>query len=230
MHSLPIRIMRNHALLIVSLVLMAPFSRADSRSPEEAVEQLVHSLHGVSGMASKELRDTWEEMKRDPKPYLPALKARITVQRIEAAKDQEQLRGIMNAVAYLVALGGDEGRNLLVARLRELHSKRDVLFAELKKQGRREGESFEAQVMLLNRFLTVERTILHGFSEAGDPRLRDTLLPRLDHDEDMRDSYIEYFEATARKDPVVRARLEKMLEAPVSPVTQRNLKRFFEER
>src|SRR5690349_14058254 len=101
MHSLPIRIMRNHVLVIVSLVLLALFSRADARTPEEAVQRLIRSTHGVSEMASKELRATWEEMKRNPRPYLPALRAQSAVQRIEAAKDMEQLRIIQNAVKYL---------------------------------------------------------------------------------------------------------------------------------
>ncbi|MFY0566951.1 hypothetical protein ACN28E_24360 [Archangium lansingense] len=230
--------MRNHVIAIVSLVLMAPFSRADSCSPEEAVKLLIHSPHGVSGLASKELRDTWEEMKRNPKPYLPALKAQITMQRIEATTDNEQLRGILNAINYLVLLGGDEGRNMLVARLKELQQKRDVLSPELKARGRRlsssttppsEWESFKANVKGLKRLLSVESTILDGFAQAGDLRLRDTVLPRLDDDKDMRDRYIEYFEATGRKDPVVRARLKKMLEAPASPSTRQSLKHFFEE-
>ncbi|MFY0530544.1 hypothetical protein ACN28I_47715 [Archangium gephyra] len=158
------------------------------------------------------------------------------MQRTEAATDKEQLRGILNAVKYLVLLGGDEGRNMLVARLKELQQKRDVLSPELKERSRRlsstappgEQESFEAGVMRLNRLLSVENTILDAFADAGDLRLRDTVLMRLGDDEDMRDRYIEYFKATGRQDPVVRACLEKMLEAPASPATRRSLKHFFE--
>ncbi len=93
-----------------------------------------------------------------------------------------------------------------------------------------EEAPFRALVKRWGRLSQVERDILRGFSEAGDPSLRDTVLPRLEHDADMRDSYIEYFSATGREDPLVRARLKKMREKPSTPQTEDNLRRFFEEK
>lgn len=79
---------------------------------------------------------------------------------------------LLSVLLSFLFLGGDEERDMLVVRLKELHQKRDVLSVEVKERGRRlssatppsERESFEARVMLLNRFLIVENTVLDGFT------------------------------------------------------------------
>ncbi|KFA94713.1 hypothetical protein Q664_01415 [Archangium violaceum Cb vi76] len=177
-------------------------------------------------------------MRRNPKPYLPFLKARLSLERLEAAKDVEQFRGILNSAHILILLGGDDEREFLVTQLKHLHQKRDELSTQVKKRAPKSGASlspseeasFKELVRHRGRVTQLENAILRGFAEVGDSRLRDTVLPRLDYDTDMRDRYIEYFEVTGRKDPVVRARLKKLLEAPGSPVTEQHLRRFFEEK
>lgn len=229
--------MRTHLIVIVGLLLSVPMARAESPSPEQSVELLVHAYHGINELSGKEVMETWAEVRRDPKPYLPFLKARVSLERLEAAQDVEQLRGILNAAQILILLGGNEEREFLVSRLKELHQKRDALSVQVNARAPRRGAtlapseeaSYRAVVLHRGRVTQLENTILRGFAEAGDARLRDTLLARLDTDEDMRDRYIEYFEATGRKDPVVRARLKKMLNATGSPTTEQHLRRFFAE-
>jgi hypothetical protein len=230
--------MRTHFIVIAGLLLSAPVSQAAPPPPEKAVELLIHANHGLNELSGKEVMETWEEVRRNPKPYLPSLKAQISLERIEAVQDVEQFRGILNATHILILLGREEERDFLVAKLKQLHQKRDELSTQVKARAPdrsdslspREEETFKALVRHRGRVTQLENAILRGFAEAGDPRLRDTILPRLEHDQDMRDRYIEYFEATGRKDPVVRARLKKMLEAPGSPVTEQHLRRFFEEK
>ncbi|WP_257454820.1 hypothetical protein [Archangium lipolyticum] len=227
--------MRTHVIVIMGLLFVAPLSRAAVPPPEQAVEQLLHASHGINELSGKEILETWEEVRRNPKPYLPFLRARLTLESIEAAKEPERLRDILGATGLLLRLGGNEEREYLAARLKELHRKRDELSAQVKVRAHslgasiaRDDESFRTQVWHRGRLIQVENAILRGFAEERDSRLRDTLLPRLEQDADMRDRYIEYFEVTARQDPVVRARLKKMLAAPGSPVTEKRLRRFFE--
>ncbi|WP_152621841.1 hypothetical protein [Archangium violaceum] len=230
--------MRTHVIVIAGLLLSAPVSRAATPPPEQAVEQLIHANHGLTELSGKEIKETWEEVRRNPKPYLPFLKARLSLERLEAAKDVEQFRGILNSAHILILLGGDDEREFLVTQLKHLHQKRDELSTQVKKRAPKSGASlspseeasFKELVRHRGRVTQLENAILRGFAEVGDSRLRDTVLPRLDYDTDMRDRYIEYFEVTGRKDPVVRARLKKLLEAPGSPVTEQHLRRFFEEK
>lgn len=230
--------MRPHVIVIAGLLLSAPVSRAATPPPEQAVEQLIHAPHGLTVLSGKEVEETWEEVRRNPRPYLPYLKAQLSLERLEAAKDVEQLRGILNSARILLLVGRNEEREFLVTQLKQLQQKRDELSAQVKTRAPKSGASpspseeasFKELVGHRGRVTQLENAILRGFAEAGDSRLRDTLLPRLDHDEDMRDRYIEYFEATGREDPAVRARLKKLLEAPGSPVTKQNLRRFFEEK
>jgi hypothetical protein len=230
--------MRPHVVVITGLLLSAPVSRAATPPPEQAVEQLIHAHHGLTALSGKEIMETWEEVRRNPKPYIPFLKVRVSLEHLEATHDVGQFRGILNSAHILILLGGNEEREFLVAQLKQLHQKRDELSTLVKSRapGRgaslspREEESFRELVRHRGRVTQLENAILMGFAEAGDARLRDTLLPRLDHDKDMRDRYIEYFEATGRKDPVVRAHLKKLLEDPGSPVTEQHLRRFFEEK
>ncbi|HZI15739.1 MAG TPA: hypothetical protein VE153_35560 [Myxococcus sp.] len=58
----------------------------------------------------------------------------------------------------------------------------------------------------------------HGTSELASPELRQL-------GEEVRRNPLA---ATAREDPVVQARLRKLLEAPPNPVTEQHLRRFFE--
>ncbi|QRK04215.1 hypothetical protein JQX13_28530 [Archangium violaceum] len=182
--------------------------------------------------------EAWEEVRRNPKPYVPFLKARLSLERIEAARDVDRFRGILNAALLLIRLGGNEERAFLVEQLKQLHQRRDALSTQVKERAPGRGASpaprgedaFKELLGHRGRVTQLESAILRGFAEAGDPRLRDTVLPRLDHDQDMRDRYIEYFEATGREDPVVRARLKKLLEAQGSPVTEQRLRHFFEEK
>jgi hypothetical protein len=229
--------MRNHWIVITGVMLAAPFSKAASPHPAQTVEMLLHTNHGINELAGKEVRETWEEVRRDPKPYLPHLKARLTLERIEAAEDREQFRGIRNAISFLFKLGGSEARGFLMTRLKELHAKRDALTAQVHARVSRPGAthsllhedaSFVALLERRGRFSRVEQDILSGFAEAGDPSLRDTLLPRLKSDEDMLGYYVEYFKATGRNDSLVRAHLKKMLETPGSLSSREYLRSFFE--
>jgi hypothetical protein len=229
--------MRARVFVIVGLLLAAPLSHAAAPSPAAAVDLLLHANHGINEMSGKEVMDTWEAVRRDPAPYLPHLKQRLSVENIEAAGDTLELREIRNATSLLFLLGGGEERGFLHARLKELQVKRDELSKQVRAKAPAPGAalspsedaSFTALVKHWGRYSQLEQDILRGFAKAGDPSLRDTVLPRLEDDSDMRDAYLEYFEATSRGDPLVRDRLKKLLEAPVSPLTRHNLKHFFEE-
>jgi hypothetical protein len=182
--------------------------------------------------------DTWETVRRDPGPYLPHLRTWISVERIEAAENPVQLHAPLNALGLLLQLGGREERGFARDFLKQLQAKRDALTVQVQariraagaaSQALRDDASFRALIQRRGPFTQSEREVLRQFAELGDPSLCDLLLPRLDQDPDMRDTYIEYLGATCRKDPVVRARLRKMLEAPPSPQTAGALRHFFEE-
>jgi hypothetical protein len=230
--------MRIHIAVIAGLMLLAPVSKAASPTPAQTVERLLRANHGITVMSGKEVMQAWDEVRRNPKPYLPYLKERLSLESIEAAEDWSRLREIRNAASLLFRLGGSEERGFLLTRLKELQHKRDELSKQVHARAPRPGASlspsedasFTALVKHRGRYSILEQDILRSFADAGDPSLRDTLLPRLDHDKDMRDRYIEYFEATGREDPVVRVRLKKMLEAPDSLETEHHLRRFFEEK
>lgn len=230
--------MRARFFVFVGLLFSAPLSHAAEPSPAAAVDLLLHANHGISEMSGKEVMDTWEAVRRDPAPYLPHLRAYLTLERIEAAKDPVQLHVPLSALGLLFRLGGSEERGFARDFLEQLQAKRDELSVPVEARIRAAGAdaraladdpSFRDLIQHRGRFTLVAHEVIRRFSERGDPSLRDLLLPRLDQDADMRDASIEYFEATCRKDPLVRARLKKMLEGPLTPLTRYNLKHFFEE-
>jgi hypothetical protein len=223
-------------MFVTGLLLWAPLSHAAPRGPEEeTVQLLLHSNHGATELASKRVRAAMEAVRRDPRPYLPALRVHITLERIEAATDAEQLRAIKNAAWLLISLGGEQEREALKEQLRALQSRRDELSAQPLGPGagplsleQRQQPSFRARVTQVNRLIAVEVALVRGFAASGDVRLKDALLSRLEQEElGLQEVYIDYFAATARGDSVVQARLRKMLEAPPSPATEQHLRRFF---
>lgn len=206
-------------------------------SPAEAVDLLVQSHHGASELAGPEMRQLWEEVRRNPQPYLAPLRARVSLELLEVTQEPRAHQATLSAASYLIVLGGEGERQRVVALLRELQREQDALSARIAAAARvrpltampaEERMSFWALVGRQNRLLDTEGFLLRAIAAVGDARLRDLLLPRLESSE-LREAYIDYLATTGRQDPVVRARLRKMLEAPASPVMEQHLRRFFDE-
>jgi hypothetical protein len=228
--------MRILGIVITGMMFLTTAARAAPPPPRSTVEMLIHLNHGLSPLAGKEVLDTWEQVRQDPEPYLPFLKAHVTLERIEAAEDPLEFRSIQSALWFLFTLGGMEERAFMRAQVSALSARLDSvspqMMAQLPKVGVSRSESeeraFQEVLGRYNRLSTLQQDILRLFAEAKDPSLRDVLVPRLEHDTGMLERYIDYFLATCREDPYVRFQLHKLLEAPSSLQAKDELKRFFD--
>ena len=224
---------------LVGLLLLAAVSRAETPSPDQVVTTLLHTQYCTPERPGQPPREPLATMRRDPRPYLPFLRARVSLERlerIEGEKDfQEQRREMFHAAWYLALLGGDEERDFLMEQMRQAQREGDQLTQQVNAwlsrtpPPSREDAAFRQLVEHRGIVQGFELNLLTDFKEVGDPRLRDLLLPRLDHDRDGREGYIEYFMVTCREDPRVRARLRRMLEAPDDPSLEELLRRFFRD-
>ena len=227
--------MKPHTLVIIGLLLVASASHAVTPSPEQAVEILTHANHGLTEMSGQIVMETWEEVRQNPKPYIPALKEQMSLARLEATTASYELNPILNAATLLMTVGGSEERDFLVSFMKNLQQKRDEVSTKLKSQRPRRGavstskedKALQALTWQHVRLSQLETTILNGFKRASDPRLRDLLLARMDREEVMLEGYLDYFTATCREDPLVRARLEKLVIPPNFGTERRSLQRFF---
>jgi hypothetical protein len=204
------------------LLLAATAAAAQAPTPEQTVALLLSAPHGLSPLSGTEVAEAAEAVRKDPGPYLPHLLAPLSAERILATEDDEALRRTANAAALLVILGGEEGRAAVAERLRALQRSRDEHTARkdtrlrtLKGQSaarqQRELRKLESPIRRLRR---VEQVAITAFASAGDPRLQDTLLPRVASEPELQVTYLDYLQATGRDDPKVRAHLQRLLDTP----------------
>ena len=193
---------------------------------------VVNTAHGMTWESGPEVLSAFERYKKDPAPHVPHFLVFLDERRVRSA-DQRTWMMCANA-ASLLTFGNAEGRKLLRQKLVEFQTVRDGLratqSAALKglpaKPSAAELAPLLAREEEIKNLIRVERSGVSGFASQRSLELRDLVLSRVETDSDLQDTYVDYFEATAKADPEVRARLQKMLDSKRALGLAPHLKRF----
>jgi hypothetical protein len=197
-------------------------------TPQETVEGLVSSAHGLTWASGEALTDVLlDRVRSDPAAHLPLLLAAIDLDDARASADGRALQRARNAADAILRAGGDAGRVQLATKARQLlhatareQARLSMRDAELDGSSVQDTEDVRQESQAAGRALLLAGTIVRAFTEAGDSRLVGAVVAVLgDHDVGTRQALHSYLRRTALGNVSVAEELEaRWLKPSTSPI------------